>query len=97
VLTPTRYTELVTHVYSQPTFSFHDWNSFAAFVGSVLPARFESIQSVCLHETQGFRYCEYADSDNYSYKALHKSANGVYNSVLPVISRDLETPIEGRE
>jgi hypothetical protein len=97
VLTPTRYTELITHVYSQPTFSFQDWNSFVAFVGAVLPARFESIQSVCLHETQGLRYCEYANSENYNYKALHESAVRVYNSVLPLISRDLKTPIEGRE
>jgi hypothetical protein len=36
VLTLARYTELITHLYSQPTFSFRDWDSFAAFAGSVL-------------------------------------------------------------
>jgi hypothetical protein len=96
VLTPTRYTELVTHLYSQPTFSFQYWNSFTAFVGSVLPARFESIQSVCLHETQGFRRYEYPP-ENYTYKALHDRAVKVYNPVLPIIAHSLETPSEGRE
>jgi hypothetical protein len=96
VLTPTRYTELATHLYSQPTFSFQDWNLSTAFVGSVLPARFESIQSVCLHETQGFRRYEYPP-ENYNHKTLHDSAGKVYNPVLPIIAHSLETPSEGRE
>jgi hypothetical protein len=95
VLTLTRYTGFITHLYSQPIFSFRDWDSFAVFAGSVLPVRFESIQNVCVHETQGFRddYCP----EVFVYNSLHLHAIRVHNPVLPIIPSDPDTPFEVRE
>jgi hypothetical protein len=90
VLTANSYTEFIAHLYSQPTFSFRDWNSFAVFVGSMLPARFESIQSVCVHQTQGLRRHQ-GRAEHYTYKTFHDRAISVRNSVLPNI------PFQSRE
>ncbi|KAH7355693.1 hypothetical protein BKA66DRAFT_446386 [Pyrenochaeta sp. MPI-SDFR-AT-0127] len=40
-----RYTETIPFLYSRPTFMFHDYASFLAFVASILPSRIQTIQS----------------------------------------------------
>jgi hypothetical protein len=85
-----RYTECVNHLYSQPTFSLLDWKAFTVFMGCMLPARFECIQSVCVHRTQSLRY-------DYTYRALHDNDIRICNSVLPTLPRGLDAPLEGRE
>jgi hypothetical protein len=94
LLVPSRYTEFVAHVYSQPVFHFHDPTSFIAFFGSILPECFAIIRRVSFYQTFGFsgrgirrHLPTYALPDVFSdrgdYSFLHDQAVVIRNPILP--------------
>jgi hypothetical protein len=94
LLVPSRYTEFVAHLYSQPVLHLHDSTSFIAFIGSILPKRFAVIRRVAFYQTFGFsgrgirrHLSTYALPDVFSdrgdYSSLHDQAVIIRNPVLP--------------
>ncbi|KAF2032780.1 hypothetical protein EK21DRAFT_109525 [Setomelanomma holmii] len=85
------YNDFVPHLYSRPRFLFHDYDSFAAFCGSIVPQRFNTIQRVQVYRASyGGRVninpthlTNNILSGSASYRSLHDSKVTIRTPVLP--------------
>ncbi len=79
------YNEAIAYLYSQPTFIFQAYTTFIAFVGAIFPQRFNSIQSIQIHQPTGIDDFQLAHSNfswPASYRELHNDNFTLHNPVL---------------
>ncbi|KAF2677096.1 hypothetical protein K458DRAFT_396353 [Lentithecium fluviatile CBS 122367] len=97
MLTFFSYTEGIVRLYSQSTFLFHDYTSFIAFYGAVLPERFDVIRSISIYQAL-YSFPEHLRGDTVSglatYDALYTHGLQLGNQVLGNIPPKSEKSLE---